>query len=256
MKLNDKISVLVDSFVGKKVSASKKIADEQPGMNQDIENAEESIDLERKPEDYDEKREKFEKKIVHDMNEVTKTDPVEWEKVHSGAILDGYIVVSVKKPDGGAERISVEESKIDDVLMKACINGWVVKKISSTQDAPGWFKVAEGMSEESSGSGDAAFDYLVSLMSNDTGMIIDKAIDETKNVFFKPEGSSVVSSFSLIENEMREVLCTEMISEMEQSGAVFNVGPNRYIKRIYSLFKDGKSNLVGVKVAASDFEGE
>jgi hypothetical protein len=105
-----------------------------------------------------------------------------------------------------------------------------------------------------SDTGDAPFDYLVSLMTNDTGMTVDRAIDETKKVFYKPSGAptDVATALASLEEDIMAEETSNKISEMEYAGASFRPGPSKYIARVYAMFMDGEKNLLDVEIEPND----
>ena len=105
-----------------------------------------------------------------------------------------------------------------------------------------------------SDTGDAPFDYLVSLMTNDTGMTVDRAIDETKKVFYKPSGAptEVATALASLEEDITAEDIFKKISEMEYAGASFKPGPSKYIARVYAMYMDGKKDLLDVEIEPND----
>lgn len=106
-----------------------------------------------------------------------------------------------------------------------------------------------------SNSGDAAFDYLVSLMTNDTGMTVDRAIDETKKVFYTNDGAptDVATALASIEDDIVREEAPSMVMEMTHNGVSFKPGPSKYIARIYAMYKAGEKDLVGVEIEPMDY---
>lgn len=106
-----------------------------------------------------------------------------------------------------------------------------------------------------SDSSDAPFDYLVSLMTNDTGMTVDRAIDETKKVFYTAEGAptDVATALASIEDDIVKEESKSMVVEMEHAGVSFKPGPSRYIARIYARYQSGETDFSGVGIEPIDY---
>lgn len=260
MALKEKLAALVDLVTIGVKTASKKTAEGMSDLDQQMENQGEIVELERKPDGFDDKRDKYKdtiKKDLHDVIEKNKKNVEStWKVASSDEVPDGVLNVAIQAFDGHEERFTIKENRLDDILMRSTINGWVVKEVKANHEAPEWFKIAEDVATQSEGTGGGAFDYLVSMMSQDTGMTIDKAIDETKNVFYKPDGapSEVATEMSKMESDMSNLELREKIGEMENGGAKFTPGPTTYINRLYSLYQNGVHDMSGIQVQASDFE--
>lgn len=202
MALNEKLGKLVDVILSRKtVVAGVKTADGEgggssggggsPAQSTNVEDQGEIVNLERKPEDFDKKEEKFHDKLKQDLHEI--------------------------KDSANKGKTAADASPVSD-------------------------------------TGDAPFDYLVSLMTNDTGMTVDRAIDETKKVFYKPSGNptDVALALASLEEDITAEETSSKISEMEYAGASFKPGPSKYIARVYSMFVDGKKDLLDIGIEPTD----
>jgi hypothetical protein len=115
-------------------------------------------------------------------------------------------------------------------------------------------EIKDSATKERKASDASPFDYLVSLMTNDTGMTVDRAIDETKKVFYKPSGAptDVATALASLEEDIMAEETSNKISEMEYAGASFRPGPSKYIARVYAMFMDGEKNLLDVEIEPND----
>ena len=103
-------------------------------------------------------------------------------------------------------------------------------------------------------SSDAPFDYLVSLMINDTGMTVDRAIDETKKVFYTNEGAptDVATALASIEEDIKVDESYTKIRDMQFAGVAFKPGPSKYITRVYSMYLEGRKDLLDIEIEPND----